>query len=139
MIFYSTHSCYRTCFEDGACKAFEVHSSPQTLHVLVNGSGYTFQHVASPQYGEGNYRKSTNCRLVYIDTDVLLVKKETIFLKMILFWFSSIVSFTVAGTFCEAEQSRLDRAGQRVKSVSSCMKSSVTYLGHRIDADGLHP
>jgi hypothetical protein len=62
MIFYSTRSCYRTCFEDGACKAFEAHSSPQTLHVLVNGSGYTFQHVASPQYGEGNYRKCTNCR-----------------------------------------------------------------------------
>ena len=85
MIFYSTRSCYRTCFEDGVCKAFDPHSSPQTLHVLVNGSGYTFQHVASPRYGEGNYRKSTNCRLVYIDTDVLLVKNETVFLKMILF------------------------------------------------------
>ena len=36
--------------------------------------------------------------------------------------------------------SRLDRAGLRVKK-SKCefMKSSVTYLGHRIDANGLHP
>ena len=36
--------------------------------------------------------------------------------------------------------SRLDRAGLRVKK-SKCefLKSSVTYLGHRIDADGLHP
>ena len=36
--------------------------------------------------------------------------------------------------------SRLDRAGLRVKK-SKCefMKSSVTYLGHRIDADGLYP
>ena len=36
--------------------------------------------------------------------------------------------------------SRLDRAGLWVKK-SKCefMKSSVTYRGHRIDADGLHP
>ena len=36
--------------------------------------------------------------------------------------------------------SRLDRAGLRVKK-SKCefMKPSVTYLGHRIDANGLHP
>ena len=36
--------------------------------------------------------------------------------------------------------SSLDRAGLRVKK-SKCefMKSSVTDLGHRIDADGLHP
>ena len=36
--------------------------------------------------------------------------------------------------------SRLDRAGLRVKN-SKCefLKTSVTYLGHRIDADGLHP
>ena len=36
--------------------------------------------------------------------------------------------------------SRLDRAGLRVKK-SKCefLKTSVTYLGHRIDADGLHP
>ena len=36
--------------------------------------------------------------------------------------------------------SRLDRAGLRVKR-SKCefLRPSVTYLGHRIDADGLHP
>ena len=36
--------------------------------------------------------------------------------------------------------SRLDRAGLQVKK-SKCefMKPSVTYLGHRIDANGLHP
>jgi transposase InsO family protein len=36
--------------------------------------------------------------------------------------------------------SRLDKAGLRVKR-SKCefMRESVTYLGHRIDADGLHP
>ena len=36
--------------------------------------------------------------------------------------------------------SRLDKAGLRVKR-SKCefMKESVTYLGHRIDAEGLHP
>ena len=36
--------------------------------------------------------------------------------------------------------SRLDKAGLRVKR-SECefMKESVTYLGHRIDAEGLHP
>ena len=36
--------------------------------------------------------------------------------------------------------SRLNKAGLRVKR-SKCefMRESVTYLGHRIDADGLHP
>lgn len=36
--------------------------------------------------------------------------------------------------------SRLDKAGLRVKQ-SKCtfMRESVTYLGHRIDANGLHP
>ena len=36
--------------------------------------------------------------------------------------------------------SRLDKAGLRVKS-SKCafMRESVTYLGHRIDSEGLHP
>ena len=36
--------------------------------------------------------------------------------------------------------SRLDKAGLRVKQ-SKCefLRKSVTYLGHRIDADGLHP
>ena len=35
---------------------------------------------------------------------------------------------------------RLDRAGLRVKR-NKCefLRSSVTYLGHRVDADGLHP
>ena len=36
--------------------------------------------------------------------------------------------------------SRLDKAGLRVKQ-SKCefLRKSVTYLGHRIDVDGLHP
>ena len=33
--------------------------------------------------------------------------------------------------------SRLDRAGLRVKC--TFMRPTVTYLGHKIDADGLHP
>ena len=43
-------------------------------------------------------------------------------------------------TALEKVLSRLDRAGLRVKK-SKCefMKPSVTYLGHRIDANGLHP
>ena len=36
--------------------------------------------------------------------------------------------------------SRLDKAGLRVKQAKcEFMRESVTYLGHRIDADGLHP
>ena len=35
---------------------------------------------------------------------------------------------------------RLERAGLRAqKSKCQFMKSSVTFLGHRVDADGLHP
>ena len=36
--------------------------------------------------------------------------------------------------------SRLDRAGLRVRrGKCAFMRSTVTYLGHKIDADGLHP
>ena len=63
--FYSTRTCYRTCFEDGVCKSFVTGVNEQPLKIDIQHDSFTVQRIFSPRYNRSDYRKSTNCRYTF--------------------------------------------------------------------------